>query len=112
MNIALDGTDHHLAELRRTGFGQQGAQNEHARLHGVGRKQDLGHEQDAVAEILTDDAHALDESLGQHVVGRPAAAEQYIRAFLNLFLQAVIEIVVHLQHQIFVGKFGEYDLFV
>ena len=41
-------------------------------LHRVGGEQHLGHEQDAVAEVDADDAHALDERLVEHVVRRPS----------------------------------------
>ena len=112
VDVALDGADHHLALLGRAGGGEQRAQDEHAGLHGVGRQQHFRHEQDAVAEILADDAHAFDERLGQHLVGHPAALEQDVGAFLDLFLQPVIEIVVHLLHEFVVGKLGKDDLVV
>ena len=112
MDVALDGADHHLALLRRAGGGEQRAQDEHAGLHRVGRQQHFRHEQDAVAEILADDAHAFDERLGQHLVGRPAALEQDVGAFLDLFLEPVIEVVVHLLHELVVGKLGKDDLVV
>ncbi|ESY73500.1 hypothetical protein X743_11370 [Mesorhizobium sp. LNHC252B00] len=112
VDVALDGADHHLALLRRAGGGEQRTQDEHPGLHGVGRQQHFGNEQDAVAKILADDAHAFDQRFGEHLVGRPAALEQDVGAFLNLFLQPVIEIVVHLLHQLVVGKFGKDDLVV
>ena len=80
VDVALDRADHHLADLGRAGLGQQRAQDRHAALHRVGGQQHLGHEQDAVAEIDADDAHALDQGLGQHVVGLPAALEQDVDA--------------------------------
>ena len=89
-----------------------GRRIEHARLHGVGGQQHFRHEQDAVAEIDADDAHAFDQRLGQHLVGRPAAAEQDVDAFLDLFLEAVIEIVMHLLHEIVVGKLRKDDFVV
>jgi hypothetical protein len=61
VDVALDGADHHLAHFRRAGGGQQRAQDRHARLHRVGRHQHFRHEQNAVAEIDADDAHALDQ---------------------------------------------------
>jgi hypothetical protein len=75
-------------------------------------QQHFRHEQDAVAKILADDAHAFDKRFGQYLVGRPAALEQDLRAFLDFFLQPVIEVVVHLLHQLVVGKFGKDDLVV
>ena len=112
VDVALDGADDHLALLGRAGGGEQRAQDEHAGLHRVGRQQHFRHEQDAVAEILADDAHAFDQRLGQHLVGHPAALEQDVGAFLDLFLQAVIEVVVHLLHEFVVGKLGKDDLVV
>ena len=91
---------------------KQRTQDEHARLHGVGGEQHLRHEQDAVAEILADDAHALDQRLGQHVVGRPAALEQDLDALLDLLLQAVIEVVVHLRDEVVVGERCKIDIVV
>jgi hypothetical protein len=98
-----------LPMARRAGGGQQRAEDEHAGLHGVGGQQHFRHEQDAVAEIDADDAHAFDQRLGQHLVGRPAAFEQDVHALLDLFLQAVIEVVMHLLHELVVRKFGEDD---
>ena len=89
-----------------------GRRIEHARLHGVGREQHLRHEQDAVAEILADDAHALDQRLGQHVVGRPVAAEQDVHALLDLLEQPVIEVVVHLRDEFVVGERRKIDIVV
>ncbi len=96
VDVALDGADHHLADLRRAGFGKQRPEDEHAGLHGVGGEQHFRHEQDAVAEIDADDPHALDQRLGQHVVGRPFPAEQDVHALLDLLLHPVIEVVLHL----------------
>ena len=53
---------------------------------------------------IADDAHALDQRLGQHLVGRPAALEQDVDALLDLLLEAVIEVVVHLRDEFVVGK--------
>ena len=80
------------------------AQDEHACLHGIGRQEDLRHEEDAVAEIDADDAHALDQRLGQGVIGGPAAVQQDMDRLLDLFLEAVVEIVVHLLHEIVVRQ--------
>ena len=88
------------------------AQDRHAGLHRVGGEQHLRHEQDAVAEILADDAHALDQRLGEHVIGRPLALQQDVDAFLDFFLQPVIEVVVHLLHEFVVGQFGEDDIVI
>ena len=102
VDVALDRADHHLARRRCPGLGQQRAQDRHAALHGVGGEQHLGHEQDAVAEIDADDGHAADQRLGQHAVGRPAALEQDVDALLDLGLEAVIEVVLHLLDELVV----------
>ena len=56
VDVALDRADHHLADRRRPGLGEQRAQDRHAALHRVGGEQHLGHEQDAVAKVDADDA--------------------------------------------------------
>jgi len=91
------------------GLREERAQDGHPGLHRVGGEQHLRHEQDAVAEILADDAHALHEGLGQDVVGRPPAREQDPHALLYLLLEAVIEVVVHLLHEVVVAKRVEVD---
>ena len=91
---------------------EQRAQDRHAGLHRVGGHQHFRHEQDAVAKIDADDAHALDQRLGQHVVGRPAALEQDVHAVLDLLLQAVIEIVVHLLDEFVVRKRGKVEFII
>src|SRR3546814_18471502 len=96
VDVALHGADHHGAELRRPGLRQQRAQDVHAALHGVGGPQHLGHEEDAVAEVDADDAHALDQRLGVHPVGRPAALTPDVYAFPTLFLLPVLKFVVHM----------------
>ncbi|MCY1241796.1 hypothetical protein D9M72_547170 [compost metagenome] len=112
MNVTLDGADHHLAELRRAGFGKQRTQDGHAGLHGVCRQKHFRHEQDAVAEVDADDAHAFDQRLGQDIVGRPAALEQDVGSVLDLLLEAVIKVVMHLLHKFLVGKVLENDFIV
>jgi hypothetical protein len=76
VDVALDGADHHLADASARRWRRAAAQDRHAGLHRVGRQQHLRHEQDAVAEVGADDAHAFDQRLGQHLVGHPAAFEQ------------------------------------
>jgi hypothetical protein len=110
VDVALDGADHHLADARRAGFGQQRLQDRHAALHRVGGQQHLGHEEDAVAEIVADDGHAAHERLGQDVVGRPAAVQQDVHALFDLFLQTVVEVVEHLGDQIVVVELREDDV--
>src|SRR5213075_546785 len=79
VNVALDGADHDLADGRYTGLGQQRTQDLHTTLHGVRGEQDLGHEQDAVAEVDTDDPHAFDQRVIQHLLGVPATLEEDAR---------------------------------
>ena len=76
--------------------GQQQARLEqrHAGLHGVGRHQHLRHEQDAVAEVDTDNAHAFHQALGQDLVRSPAALKQDVHTFFDLFFQATSSISV------------------
>jgi hypothetical protein len=44
---------------------RSGFRIEHARLHRVRGQKHLGHEEDAVAEVVAHDLHAADERLGQ-----------------------------------------------
>ena len=104
VDVALHGADHHLAHPRGARLGEQRPQDHHAGLHRVRGEQDLRHEQDAVTEVDADDAHALDERLIQHPVGRPTARQQDVRALDDLVGQAVVEIVVHLLGQLVVGQ--------
>ena len=96
----------------RAGLGQQRPQDGHAGLHRVGGEEDLGHEQDPVAEVDADDPHALDERLVEHAVRAPAAAEQDVRALDDLVGQAVVEVVVHLLDELVVGQAREVELLV
>ena len=102
MDIALNRADDHRAHRGRAGFGQQRLEDGHARLHGVGRHQHFGNEQNAVAEIDTDDAHAFHQGLGQDIIGSPVAAEQDVDAFDDLIVETVIKVVMHLLDQFFV----------
>ena len=89
-----------------------GPQHGHAGLHRVGGEQNLRHEQDAVAEVDADDAHALDEAFGQRLVRRPATAEQDVDAFDDLVLQAVVEVLVHLFDERCIVEVRENDFVV
>ena len=110
VDVALDGADDDLADRFGPGLGQERTQDRHPPLHRVGGHQDLGDEQDAVAEVHADDAHALDEGLVEHARGAPAAPEEEVRALLDLLLEAVVEIVVHLLDQLAVVELGEDDV--
>jgi hypothetical protein len=50
-------------------------------------RQNFRNEQDAVAEIDADDAHAFDQRLCEHLIGHPAALQQDVGRILDLFLQ-------------------------
>ena len=110
MDVALDRADHHGTHARRTGFGQQGLEDEHAALHGIGGQQNLGNEQDTVAEVVADDGHATHQRLGQDTVGSPAAFQQNVHRLFDLFLETVIEVVEHLLDEFFVIQFGQDDV--
>ncbi len=101
---------HDLADRFGAGLGEQRAEDRHAGLHRVGGEQHLGHEEDAVAEVDADDAHALDERVVEHLVGAPAAVEQDRRALDDLVGEAVVQIVVHLLHEFVVGQRREIDV--
>src|SRR5215213_108714 len=96
VDIALDGADHDLADRLDAGFGEQRTQDFHAALHGIRGKEHFGHEQDAVAKVDADDAHAFDKPIVQHPFRRPAALEKNTGGLLYLDLEAVVEIVMHL----------------
>ena len=98
MDIALHRADHHLAHARCAGFDQKRAQDGHPGFHGVGGHEDFRHEQDAVAKIDADDAHALYQGLCQDAIGCPATPEQDVDALFDFVFQTVIEIVMHLLH--------------
>ena len=110
VDVALDGSDDHAADGLGPGLGQKRAQDGHARLHGVGGQQHLGHEQDAVAEVDAHDAHPLHQGLVQHLVGGPAPVEQDSGALVDLLGQAVIKIVVHLRTEVFVVQTRQIDV--
>src|SRR4029079_19741902 len=66
----------------------------------------------AVAEVDADDPHALDERLAQRLLRRPPALEQDLRTADDLVCEAVVEVVVHLLHELVVRQRLEHDLFV
>ena len=79
-------------------------QDRHARLHRVRGEQHLGDEEDPVAEVDADDAHALDERVVQDLVGAPAALEQDVRPLDDLVGEPVVEVVVHLGDELVVRQ--------
>ena len=104
VNVALNGTDHHLADLRRAGLGEQRTKQNHARFHCVGRHQHFWNEQNTIAEIDADDAHAFDERLRQNVVRRPFTAKKNVDTVNNFLAQTIIEVIMHLLDEFVVGK--------
>ena len=106
VDVALDRADDDLADRLGAGLGEQRAQDRHPGLHRVGGEQDLGDEQDAVAKVDADDAHALDERFVEHPIGAPAAVEEDRRALDDLVGESVVEIVVHLLDEIVVRAAG------
>ena len=110
VDVALDGADHHLADSGRPGLGQQRAQDRHAALHGVGGKQHLGHEQDAVAEVDADDRHAADQRLGQDGIGLPAALQEDVDALLDLWLEPVVEVILDLLDELVVVQLAKIEI--
>ena len=112
VDVALDRADDDLADRLGAGLGEERAQDRHAGLHRVGREEDLGDEQDAVAEVDADDLHARHERVVEDAGRRPAATEQDVRALDDLGGHAVVEVVVHLFGELVVGERREVDLCV
>jgi hypothetical protein len=81
---------------------QERTEDMHPALHGVGRKQYLRDEQDAVAEVDAYDAHSFNERFVEHLLRGPTAAEQLVGAFGDLVAEAVIEVVMHLRDEVIV----------
>ena len=90
---------------------QQRLEDRHAAFHGVGGQQNLGHEQDTVAEVMADDGHATDQCFGQDVVRGPSAFQQDVHTFFDFFLQAIVKVVEHLFDKFVVVQFGQDDVF-
>src|SRR4051812_32051997 len=110
VDVALDGPDDDLADRLGTRLGEERAEDGHAGLHRVGGKEDLGDEQDAVAEVDADDLHPRDESVVEDLGGSPAAAQQDVGALDDLGGHAVVEVVVDLLGELIVGERREIDL--
>jgi hypothetical protein len=107
VDVALDGADHHLADGFDARFGEERPQDFHPAFHRIGGKQHFGHEQDAVAEVDTDDAHSLDQRVVQHLLGSPPARQEDVRGLHDLLAEPVVEVVVDLQHEILVVEAAE-----
>ncbi len=112
MDVALDGGDHDLADRRGAGFGQEGPEDLHAGLHGVGGQEHLGHEEDAGAEVVADHPHRLDEGLVEGPLGRPATTQEELGALGDLVAEPVVEIVVHLGDEVLVTQRVQIDVVV
>src|SRR3546814_19571629 len=59
-----------------------------------------------------DEPHALDQRLGQDVIRGPAAPEQDVHRLDDLVLETVVEVVVHLLHELVVVELGKNDVVV
>ena len=104
VDVALDRADHRRADRPRPGRGEQGPQNGHAPLHGVGCQQHFRDEEDAIAEINAHDRHARDQRLVHELHRTPSTVQQDVGALLDLLLQSVVEIVVHLLDKLVVRQ--------
>ncbi len=102
VNVAFDGSDDNFADRLHTGFRQQRAQDFHSALHRVRGQQDLRNEQDAVAKIDADDAHAFHQSVVQHALCRPAPLQEDASGFFDFGLQSVVQVVMDLLDQFLV----------
>ena len=84
------------------GFGEKRAQDGHAALHRVGGKQDFRHKQDTIAKIDSNDGHAANQRFSQNAVRLPATLQKDVDALFDLFLETVIEIILHLLDQLII----------
>ena len=111
VDVALDGADDDLADRLGAGLGQQRPQDGHAGLHRVGGEQDLGHEQDAVAEVdaRRSSCPATRASSRTRVAVQPRPSRMFVPSH-DLGGHAVVEVVVHLLGQLVVGQGREIDL--
>src|SRR5204863_114194 len=78
----------------------------------LGGQEDLGHEQDPVAEVDPNDLHPGHERIVEDPGGGEATAEQDLRPLDDLVAHAVVEVVVHLFDELVVAESVEVDLFV
>ena len=96
------------------GFGaclcEQGPQDCHACLHRFGGEQHFGDEEDPVAEVDPDDAHPFYQGVVEDFVGGPAAVQQNAGACVDLLVEPVVEVVVHLSCQVLVAQRVQVDL--
>jgi hypothetical protein len=102
VNVALDRPDDDFADRFHAGFGQQRAQDLHPALHRVRGQQDLRNEQDTVAKIDADDAHAFHQGVVQHALGRPAPLQEDVGGFFDFGLQSVVQVVMDLFGQLLI----------
>ena len=87
--------------LHVLGVGQQWAQDFHRALHRLGGHQHLGHEQDAVAEVLADDVHAGHQAARQNLARRLLPLLQRpVGGRDDLVLQSVVQVVLHSKIQV------------
>ena len=112
VDVAFDGADNHFADRLGAGSSEYRFQKRHAGLHRIGRHQYFGNKQNAVAKIDTDNGHARNQRLVQHLGSFPAPVQQNLCSFGDLFGHAIVEIIVHLLDEFFVRKFRQDDFFV
>ncbi len=112
VDVALDRTDDHGADLFRARLGQQRPQDGHARLHRLGGHEHFGHEKDAVAEVGADDVHAGDEAGGEDGIRLVAAFEHDVDFLDDLLSVAVVEVFLHQFIDLVVRHRLQVDLFV
>ena len=107
VDVALDRSDYHFSNRLYPSFCEQRPQDFHAALHGIGSQQDLWNKQNSVTKINPNNAHALDQSVIQHPVCRPAATKKNMGGLNHLVAQAVVEIIMNLLGQLFVVERAE-----
>ena len=104
VDVALNRPDDNSPDRLGAGLRQQGPQHCHTGLHGVGRHQHLGDEQDAVPEVDAHDAHPLDQRVVEHVGSGPAPLQEDARSLVDLFVETVVEVIVHLLDELVIGE--------
>ena len=95
----------------RTGFRQQRLQDGHAGFHRVGGPAELrGTNRMPSRKSMPTMVIPPDQCISQNVVRLPATFQQNVDAFFDLFSETVIEVVMHLLHQLFIIEFAQDDI--
>ena len=108
--ITLNSANHHATHRFSARLGEQGPQYRHTAFHRVGRHQNFRYKENPIAKINAHDTHALNQGIGQHFIGTPTSLKQDVGALLNLFFEAIIEIVMHLFDQFFVRQSAQVQI--